>query len=140
MKQFVFIACFLSLALVVQAQQEVINLPAPKKTGGKPLMEVLNARKSTRAYTGESISYQTLSNLLWAAFGYNRPGMRTAPSAMNRQEIDIYVLFKTGIYLYDAQNNKLTLHVKGNFVKSLGGQDFVKDAAVNLIYVANTDK
>jgi nitroreductase len=66
--------------------------------------------------------------------------MRTAPSANNKQEIDIYVLFKTGIYLYDAKNNKLTLHVKGNFIKSLGGQDFVKDAAVNLIYVANTDK
>ncbi|GAB6011161.1 SagB/ThcOx family dehydrogenase [Viscerimonas tarda] len=140
MRHLFLILCFCISALCVQAQQDVIKLPAPTKTGGKPLMEVLNARQSIRAYSGKSIDNQTLSNLLWAANGFNRPGMRTVPSANNKQEVDVYVMFKTGIYFYDAKENKLTLKVKGDFIKSLGGQDFVKDAAVNLIYVANLDK
>src|SRR5271157_5681846 len=80
-----------------------IQLPSPQTTGGKPLMQALKDRMSTRAYGEEKLPMQTLSNLLWAAFGINRPdGRRTAPSARNWQEIDIYVATPEGVYLYDA--------------------------------------
>lgn len=140
MKGLLLVLCFIVSFSCANAQQDVINLPEPQKTGGKPLMETLNQRQSIRSYSGEKISNQILSNLLWAAYGFNRPDKRTAPSANNRQEIDIYVMFNDGIYFYDAKENKLNLHAKGDFINSLGNQDFVKDAAVNLIFVGNLDK
>ena len=85
-----------------------VQLPSPQKDGGKPLMSALNDRSSGRSYSGEKLSMQTLSNLLWAAFGINRPdGRRTAPSAHNWQETDIYVATPDGAYLYDAKKNTL---------------------------------
>src|ERR1039458_6848427 len=81
-----------------------VVLPPPKTSGGKPLMQVLKERKSVRDFGGEPLSRQTISNLLWAAWGINREdGRRTAPSASNRQEIDVYVVMADGAYLYDAQ-------------------------------------
>ena len=83
--------------------------------GGKPLMEVLEARQSSREYTSDKLSPQTLSNLLWAAWGINRPdGHRTAPSASNRQEIEIYVTLPEGAYLWDAKANTLNPVVGGD--------------------------
>ncbi len=103
-------------------------------------MEALNERQSVRAYTGAEIDNQTLSNLLWAANGFNRPDKRTAPSASNKQEIDIYVLLKNGIYFYDAKENKLNLIAAGDFLDTMGSQEFVKDASLHLIFVGNLDK
>jgi nitroreductase len=81
---------------------------------------------------------QTLSNLLWAAFGINRPdGRRTAPSARNWQEIDIYVATPEGLFLWDAQKNVLNPIVAKDVRGLTGTQPFVKDAAVNLVYVAD---
>ena len=97
---------------------ENIKLPTPVKNGGKPLMEALNARQSTRVFSEKELSANTLSNLLWAAFGYNRTDKRTAPSAMNKQSIDIYVATKNGIYLYDAKQNELQMKVKGDYTES----------------------
>jgi SagB-type dehydrogenase family enzyme len=114
-----------------------INLPTPVKTGGKPLMQALSERKSIRSYQDKSLSDQTLSNLLWAANGFNRPDKRTAPTANNRQELDLYVALKSGIYLYDAQNNRLKLIRKGDFRKNTGVQDFVATAAANIIFVSD---
>ena len=76
-----------------------IKLPQPELDGGKPLMQALKDRQSSRKYRNGNISHQTLSNLLWAAFGINRPdsGKRTAPSALNRQEIDVYVAGAQGL-------------------------------------------
>jgi len=118
-----------------------VVLPRPDTTGGKPLMEVLKNRKSTRAFGAEKLPQQVLSNLLWAAFGVNRPdGHRTAPSAMNWQEIDIYIVMEEGTYLYDAKNNALVPVLKQDIREKTGVQPFVKDAPLNLVYVADISK
>lgn len=115
---------------------ENIKLPTPVKNGGKPLMEALNARQSIRVFSEKELSANTLSNLLWAAFGYNRTDKRTAPSAMNKQSIDIYVATKNGIYLYDAKQNELQMKVKGDYRKQTGMQPFVGSAFMEIVYVA----
>jgi len=120
---------------------KLVALPAPQTDGGRPLMQVLKERKSTREFGSGTLSPQTLSNMLWAAFGINRPdGRRTAPSAMNRQEISIYVATPEGVYIYDASANGLTPVVAGDFRAATGTQAFVKDAAVNLVYVSDPSK
>jgi len=118
-----------------------VQLPPPQTTGGRPLMEVLKDRKSTREFGSGTFSPQTLSNLLWAAFGINRrDGRRTAPSAMNWQEVSIYVATPEGVYVYDAKTNVLEPVVPGDFRGITGTQSFVKDAAVNLVYVSDISK
>jgi SagB-type dehydrogenase family enzyme len=118
-----------------------IQLPSPQREGGKPLMSALNSRMSTRSFSDEKLPMQTMSNLLWAAFGINRPdGRRTAPSAKNWQEMDIYVSTADGVYLYDAQKNALNLIEKKDIRAMTGAQPFVKEAAVNLVYVADYSK
>jgi SagB-type dehydrogenase family enzyme len=119
-----------------------VRLPQPQMEGGRPLMEVLKDRSSSRVFSGENLPVQTLSNLLWAAFGINRPesGRRTAPSANNRQDIDIYVATAEGLYLYDAKNNVLVPVVSGDLRALTGTQEYVKDAPVNLIYVSDFTK
>jgi len=104
-------------------------------------MSALNSRMSTRSFSDEKLPMQTMSNLLWAAFGINRPdGRRTAPSAKNWQEMDIYVSTADGVYLYDAQKNALNLIEKKDIRAMTGAQPFVKEAAVNLVYVADYSK
>jgi SagB-type dehydrogenase family enzyme len=96
---------------------------------------------SARTFSGEKLQMQTLSNLLWAAFGINRPdGKRTAPSAKNWQEIDIYVAMADGAYLYDAKKNTLDPIEMKDIRAMTGAQAFVKDAPVNLVYVADYSK
>jgi SagB-type dehydrogenase family enzyme len=109
--------------------------------GGKPLMQALKDRMTIRAYSEEKLPVQTLSNLLWAAFGINRPdGRRTAPSAKNWQELDIYVTTPEGAYIYDAKGNMLN-PVSAKDIRALTGtQAYVKEAAVNLVFVANYSK
>lgn len=118
-----------------------IDLPASQKTGGMPLMETLAKRSTARAFATNELSPQQISSLLWAAFGINRPdGKRTAPSARNFQETDIYVLLKSGAYVYSAVSNKLDL-VAAEDIRALGGtQAFVKDAPVTLVFVADLAK
>jgi SagB-type dehydrogenase family enzyme len=105
-------------------------------------MQALKDRHSTREFSSEKLSSQVLSNLLWAAFGINRPdtGKRTAPSAMNWQEIDVYVALPEGLYLYDAKGNKLDPILAGDVRGATGVQPFVKDAPMNLVYVADFAK
>lgn len=117
-----------------------IKLPIPNKSGGKPLMTVLNERKSSRDFSEKSLPNQQLSNLLWAAWGYNREDKRTAPSSQNKQEMDIYVALASGCYLYDARKNELVLVVKQDLREKTGKQDFVKNAPVNIIFVADKRK
>lgn len=117
-----------------------IKLPTPNKSGGKPLMTVLNERKSSRDFSEKSLPNQQLSNLLWADWGYNRADKRTAPSSQNKQEIDIYVALASGCYLYDARKNELVLVVKQDLREKTGKQDFVKNAPVNIIFVADKRK
>ena len=114
----------------------------PQIEGGKPLMQVLKDRKSSREFSSEKLPLQVLSNMLWAAFGINRPdsGKRTAPSARNWQEIDIYVATSEGLYLYDAKAHLLIPILAEDVRVMTGLQSFVKDAPVNLIYVADFSK
>lgn len=119
-----------------------ILLLKPQLDIGRPLMQVLKDRSSSRSFSTEKLPVQVLSNLLWAAFGVNRPdsGKRTAPSARNWQEIDIYVAMADGLYLYDAKNHVLKPVLSGDIRSMTGKQDFVKDAPINLIYVADFSK
>jgi len=120
---------------------QIIQLPPPKKEGGKPLMQVLNERHSVREYAPDRLSPQMLSNLLWAAWGINRSsGQRTAPSASNRQEIDLYVIMPGGAWLYDAAGHMLKQVVTEDVRALAGTQPFVKDAPINLVYVADLAK
>lgn len=115
-----------------------MQLPPPEKSGGKPLMEALSLRHSSRQFADRSLSPQVLSNLLWAAFGINREdGHRTAPSSNNWQEIAIYVALPDGIYLYNAKNHALDLVKSGDHRAATGTQDYVAQAAVNLVYIAD---
>ncbi|OGV52598.1 MAG: nitroreductase [Lentisphaerae bacterium GWF2_50_93] len=117
-------------------------LPAPKTEGGKPLMQALKERQTSRAYDTKKLPLQVLSDLLWAGFGINRPdsGKRTAPSTRNWQEIDIYVVMEEGTYLYDAKANILKAVAKGDLRKMTGPQEFVAPAPINLVFVADTSK
>lgn len=140
----ILVVFMLSVITGVSVAQErvTIKLPAPDMSGGKPLMQVLKARSSAREYAPEALSNQVLSNLLWAAFGINRPdsGKRTAPSAVNWQEVDIYVTTAEGCYRYMPKEHAL-LQVGTEDIRALTGtQDFVKDAPVNLVYVADLAK
>ncbi len=139
-KLIVILAFCLSLPAQT-AQLQPIRLPKPQMDGGKPLMQVLRDRKSARAFSSQKLSEQVLSNLVWAAFGTNRPdGRRTAPSASNRQEIDVYVVTPEAGYLYDAKEHVLTPVAAGDFRAQAGTQDYVKDAPVNLVFVADSTK
>jgi SagB-type dehydrogenase family enzyme len=118
-----------------------INLPAPKTDGGRPLMQILKDRQSAREFGAEKLSPQMLSNLLWAAWGINRAdGHRTAPSASNKQEVDVYVVLPDGAYLYDAKANVLTPVAAGDLRAATGTQPFPATAALNLVYVADLSK
>lgn len=117
-----------------------IFLPQPNLQGGKPLMEVLKKRQSTRSFSSKALSDQMLSDLLWAAFGINRPesGKRTAPSARNWQEVDVYAVMEQNAYLYEPQTNILRLKAEGDLRSLTGTQDFVVQAPLNLVFVADT--
>jgi len=117
-------------------------LPRPATSGGMPLMEALAKRQSRRSFSEKELPQQVLSNLLWAAWGVNRPatGQRTAPSAHNRQPIDLYVVTAQGAWLYDARAHSLVRAAEGDLRKLAGTQDFVYTAPVNLIYVEDTEK
>jgi SagB-type dehydrogenase family enzyme len=117
-----------------------VSLPAPDRTGGKPLMQALNERKSIRSYQDKELTPQQLSNLLWAANGFNRDDKRTAPTANNRQELELYVTTKDGVYFYDARNHHLKEVKKGDYRAQTGTQDFVAKAALNLIFVSDSNK
>lgn len=146
MKNKLFFGLFITLVHILITSEVIlaqdIALPAPDKTGGKPLMQALNERQSTRSFTNDNLTPQQLSNLLWAAWGINRPAdkKRTAPSSRNVQEIDVYVALQSGLYLYNAESNDLKqVHIRD--IRNLcGTQEFVAGAPVNLIFVADLAK
>jgi len=134
-----FSLVFASPLLASLQESKVIKLPAPDLSGGKPLMQCLKLRQSSREFSPEKLPLPVLSNLLWAAYGINRPesGKRTVPSAVNWQNIDLYVATADGLFLYEAKEHAL-LQVLDQDIRALTGtQDFVKIAPVNLIYVGD---
>ncbi len=135
------IVFFVLLISLFSYAADPIQRPSPQMEGGKPLMQALKDRMSTRSFSEEKLPMQTLSNLLWAGFGINRPdGKRTAPSAKNWQEIDIYVASPDGLFLWDPQKNVLNPILSKDVRAMTGTQSYVKDAAVNLVYVADYTK
>ncbi|HVX66270.1 MAG TPA: SagB/ThcOx family dehydrogenase [Bryobacteraceae bacterium] len=130
---------FLFVSLLAAGQGlKTLTLPKPQTTGGKPLMQALSERKTTRSFSEEKIAPQMLSNLLWAADGINRAdGRRTAPSPHNSQEIDVYVMTAEGAYLYDARRHALQPVAAGDSRHLAGTQDFVARAPLNLVFVAD---
>ncbi len=130
----IVISCF-GLSLFAQD----IQLPTPQKKGGKPLMEVINQRESVRTFSDKELDLQTISNLMWVAYGHNREDKLVIPTALNKQQFEIYVALKTGVYQYDAKANKLMLKVKGDHRKTAGKQEYVWNAPLNFIYVVNTE-
>jgi len=132
------LAGFLSLMNVKAQVIETITLPLAQTTGGMPLMEAFQLRKSQRSFSSKELTSQQLSNLLWAAYGINRPeGFRTVPAAKNWFEYDIYVLKSDGWFLYDVRKHVL-LKMGNEDLRIYGGtQDFVKAAPVILVYVAD---
>lgn len=128
-------------ALPGLCQQAPIQLPKPQIAGGMPLMQALAHRQTTRAFADQGLPLQTLSNLLWAAFGVNRPrevkaGLgRTAPSAMNSQDIELDVVTADGVYVYAAEQYQLRPVAAGDFRGKIGAPP-AAHAAVTLVYVA----
>jgi hypothetical protein len=118
-----------------------IDLPTPRGEGGKPLITALKLRHSTREYSGRQLPLQILSDLLWAAFGVNRPsGDRTAPYWRHVMVMDIYVVMANGVWIYDPKANKLLPHSTEDIRAQTGLQDFVATAPLNLVYVAHGER
>jgi SagB-type dehydrogenase family enzyme len=141
MSRSLFALLLIPAGLVTAQELKPVALPAPQTSGGKPLMQALKERKSTRDFSPEKLSPQVLSNLLWAAWGINREdGRRTAPSASNRQEIEIYVVSADGAYTYDAKGNALKPVMSADVRKLTGTTAFVGEAPLNLVYVADFSK
>jgi len=115
-----------------------ISLPEPEKRGGLPLMEALAGRHSSREFAPDALPLPLLSSLLWAAYGLNRTdGGRTAPSALNAQEIDVFVALPSGAYRFDAAAHALHLVAAKDLRRVTGYQDFVDEAPLDLVYVAD---
>jgi nitroreductase len=132
-------ALWLSATAVRAGDLQSIPLPPPQTDGGKPLMQALQQRRTNRELKPDKLPAQVLANLLWAGFGINRPesGHRTAPSAMNSQEVDLYVAMPEGLYVYEAKPHQLKPVLDTDLRARISGQPFATNAPVVLIYVAD---
>lgn len=135
-------AAVLAGTSVVAAQKDVImQLPPARAQGGKPLIEALKLRRSVREYADRALPSQVLSDLLWAAFGINRPsGDRTAPYWRHVMVIDIYAAMADGLWFYDPKRHVLQQRSRVDIRAATGLQDFVASAPLNLIYVAHGER
>jgi len=123
------------------AQQGLRALPAPRRDGGMPLMQALQARRSIRAYSARALPEPVLSDLLWAAYGVNRPsGDRTAPYWRHIMVIDVYAAMADGVWLYEPQPHALRRHLDADLRALTGQQDFVATAPLNLVYVVRGER
>ena len=118
-----------------------IQLPAARRTGGMPIMEAFAARRSSRDFdTNRDLDIQMLSDLLWAAWGINRTKGRTAPSSHNRQEIELYVFLKSGVYRYNPVAHALEQLFEEDLRAATGTQPFVGQAPVEIALISDTTK
>jgi len=123
------------------AQGALRTLPPPRKEIGKPLMQALQARHSTREYSPRPLPEQALSDLLWAAYGINRPsGDRTAPYWRHIMVIDVYAVMADGVWLYEPAPHALRRHLAADLRAQTGLQDFVGTAPLNLVYVVHGER
>lgn len=126
----------------IDRSAEIVRLPPAETTGGMPLMQALRQRSSSREFSAKKLPLALLSDLLWAAFGINRTatGGRTAPSAHDWEEMDVYVAIEEGVYRYDARAQALHRVLAEDVRASTGLQDYVGHAPVNLVYVADLSR
>jgi nitroreductase len=131
-----------ALASAEAAEPKIVALPPPWKSGGRPLAEVLWARHSTREFDAREVPLAVLGNLLWSAYGINRPASadRTAPSWRHAIETAIYVAAADGAWLYDPRRHRLTQVIADDVRAETGVQDFVGDAPFTLVYVADANR
>ena len=123
------------------AAQTPISLPPPRSAGGQPLTAALMLRRATREYADRPLPAQVLSDLLWTAFGINRPsGDRTAPYWRHVMVMDIYAATADGVWLYEPKSHALLPHMPGDIRDQTGQQDFVATAPLNLVYVAHGER
>lgn len=141
---FVVIVMFLMTvsSQVMGERTEMIAFEPPRQTGGIGVLDALKARQSTRSFSNEAIPNALLGDLLWAAFGINRPdsGKRTAPSSFNWQDVDIFVFLPDGVWRYDAEDHGLLLVKKGDHRELAGLQEYVHSAPVSFVYVSDLAK
>lgn len=117
------LALILAAPSALSAEDRVVKLPPPNLEGGRPLMAVLNDRRSDRSFGPDELTEQQVADILWAAMGVNRPGdgyRRTAPTARNRQDVDVYALTANGAYLYDAVKHELKPVAAGDQTMFMG--------------------
>ncbi len=143
MKQIVLVFTALLLLTGMQAQElKVIKLDAPRKDGGTPVMKVFNNRHSDRVFAADALKPMDLSTLLWAANGINRAdGKRTAPSAKDVRDVDVFVILKEGAYIYDPEAHALNPLTAGDHRALVaGGQDFAKTAPVCIVLASELSR
>jgi SagB-type dehydrogenase family enzyme len=144
MKKIIVLIWFTILVNFSFAQDtKTIVLNSPDITRGLPVMKALSIRASVKEFDTTKINLQDLSDLLWASNGVNRPetGKRTAPSAINAQDIDVYVFMKSGIYLYDAKKHLLELIVGSDYRNLIAdGQEYVLKAPLICLLVSDISR
>jgi nitroreductase len=134
-------AVLVAAPAVATADDGAVALPAPRASGGMPLTDALKLRRSIRDYSSRPLPPQVLSDLLWSAFGINRPsGDRTAPYWRHIMVIDVYAALADGVWFYDPKRHALVPHLKEDIRAKTGLQDFVGTAPLNLIYVAHGER
>jgi SagB-type dehydrogenase family enzyme len=137
----ILLAAFLCNGTLSSQVIETLPLAEPEKTGGMPLFDALSKRSSIRSFQSVMLTDKDLSNLLWAAFGVNREdGRRTAPSARNWQQFDIYLIMADGWYLFEPKDHALLKMGNEDLREYAGSQDYVKTAPLNLIYVSDHER
>jgi nitroreductase len=127
--------------IAAASEMKIVQLPPARMSGGKPLAEALKLRRSTREYSSKPLDTQVLSDLLWSAFGINRPnGDRIAPYWRHVMVIDVYAVMANGTWLYDAKQHTLIQHLADDLRTKTGLQDFVGTAPLDLVYVAHGER
>ena len=126
----------------IAGEPKAIPLPAPKWDRNATLQQALQERMTVREFSGQPFSKEVLSGLLWAGFGINRPGNghRTAPSAMNSQEVDVYVALPDGVFAFDPKASELKPVLGGDVRATTTSQAFATNSAVVLLFVADFSK
>lgn len=134
-------AAFVPVVCGAASAADLQPVQLAKPNPDNPAIRLLEKRSSSRDFSPQPLPVEVLSNLLWAAWGINRPnGHRTAPSANNKQDIDVYAVLADGAYLYDAKTSQLRPVAAGDFRALAGSQPFVKEAPLNLVYVSDYAK
>ncbi|MDR2902448.1 MAG: nitroreductase family protein [Lactobacillales bacterium] len=133
---FIFV-CVLFFSLSAAAADVIIQLPDPQKTGGMPLMQAITERKSDRTFTSKKISEQTLSDLLYTAFGVSHEKKFTIPTSMNRGNLKVFVVRGDGTWLYIPEKNILSRVTAEDLRPHLATQSFVLQAPISLVYTGS---